>query len=194
MVRNARPPKLTFSQILKSSVERETTTRGWCSRCQRYQSLATRKTIRSVPLVLVLNAAINSAEARQFWSIPGWLPNEIGVILDAGQFFCYEGEDLRLHLQRGIHPVTVYSLIGLAAEIDSGQHQKSHLVSLVNSRCSPRRLSICTDVTQLHILSRFHQDSPNGISLMTFLSGRYRRTKHLPSTLLGNYPLSSHTK
>jgi PAB-dependent poly(A)-specific ribonuclease subunit 2 len=88
--------------------------------------------------VLVLNAAINSPEAKQFWSVPGWLPEEIGVILDGGQFFCYQGEDLKLHIQRGIHSITVYSLIGLAAEIDSGQHQKSHLVSLVNGPYIPK--------------------------------------------------------
>ncbi|RDL37203.1 PAB-dependent poly(A)-specific ribonuclease subunit PAN2 [Venustampulla echinocandica] len=131
-VRNARAPKVSFSQVLKSSVERETTSRGWCSRCQRYQSLATRKTIHSVPAVLMLNAAVNTAEAKQLWATPGWLPEEIGIIVDQGQFFCYQGEDLKLHLQRGIHNITVYSLIGLAADIDSGQQQKSHLVSLVN--------------------------------------------------------------
>jgi PAB-dependent poly(A)-specific ribonuclease subunit 2 len=82
----------------------------------------------------MLNAMINSPEAKQFWTTPGWLPEEIGVITDRGEFFCYEGEDLRHHLQRGAHSITVYSLIGLAAEIESGQHQKSHLVSLVNGK------------------------------------------------------------
>jgi PAB-dependent poly(A)-specific ribonuclease subunit 2 len=94
-----------------------------------------RKAIHSVPQVLILNAAANAPEARQFWSTPGCLPEEIGVIIDQGQFFCYEGEDLKLHLQRGIHNIAVYSLIGFVADIDSGQHQKSHLVSLVNGLC-----------------------------------------------------------
>jgi PAB-dependent poly(A)-specific ribonuclease subunit 2 len=80
----------------------------------------------------MLNAAITSPEAKQFWSTPGWLPEEIGVIVDQGQFFCFQGEDLKLHLQRGYHSMMVYSLVGLVADIDSGQHQKSHLVSLVN--------------------------------------------------------------
>lgn len=114
------------------SVERETASRGWCSRCQRYQSLSTRKTIHSVPAVLMLNAAITSPEAKQFWSTPGWLPEEIGLIVDQGQFFCFQGDDLKLHLQRGFHRMMVYSLVGLVADIDSGQHQKTHLVSLVN--------------------------------------------------------------
>jgi PAB-dependent poly(A)-specific ribonuclease subunit 2 len=80
----------------------------------------------------MLNAAITTPDAKNFWSTPGWLPEEIGVIVDQGQFFCYQGDDLKLHLQRGAHNITVYSLIGMAADIDSGQHQKSHLVSLVN--------------------------------------------------------------
>src|SRR5437870_1971294 len=126
-------PKVSFSQVLKSSVERETTIRGYCTRCTRYQTLATRKTIHGIPAVLMLNAAIVSPEAKNLWNTPGWLPSEIGVIVQQGQFFCYEGEDLKLHLQRGIHNITVYSLIGFAADVDSGQHQKSHLVSLVNS-------------------------------------------------------------
>ncbi len=46
----------------------------------------------------------------------GWLPEEIGIIVDqAGQVFCFEGEDLRLHVQRAIHKISVYSLVGLAA-------------------------------------------------------------------------------
>ncbi|KAF4345953.1 pab-dependent poly(A)-specific ribonuclease subunit PAN2 [Fusarium beomiforme] len=69
---------------------------------------------------------------RMLWSTPGWLPEEIGIIVEQGQFFCYEGEDLKLHIQRGIHNITVYSLTGMAINIESGQTQKSHLVSMVN--------------------------------------------------------------
>lgn len=80
----------------------------------------------------MLNAAVNTPEARQFWSTPGCLPEEIGVIIDKGQFFCFEGKDLQLHLERGIYSMIVYSLVGFVADVDSGQHQKSHLVSLIN--------------------------------------------------------------
>lgn len=52
--------------------------------------------------------------------------------MDREQFFCYEGEDLKLHLQRGMHKIKVYSLTGMAINIESGQTQKSHLVSMVN--------------------------------------------------------------
>ncbi len=136
MTRNARTPKPTFSHILKSSIERETTSRGWCNRCTRYQSLATKKTIHSAPAVLLLNAAINSAEAKALWATPGWLPEEIGIIINEGQFFCFQGEEIKMHLSRRAHNITIYSLVGLVVEIDSGQHQKSHLVSLVNGKWS----------------------------------------------------------
>lgn len=68
------------------------------------------------------------------WSTPGWLPEEIGIIVDQGQFYCYEGEDLKLHLQRGMHNITVYSLIGMAINIENGQTQKPHLVAMVNGK------------------------------------------------------------
>ncbi|EKJ70854.1 hypothetical protein FPSE_09006 [Fusarium pseudograminearum CS3096] len=130
--RNAKLPRITFSQILKNSIERETTSKGWCGRCQRYQTIATKKGIHSIPEVLMLNTAITNQEQRALWSTPGWLPEEVGIIVDREQFFCYEGEDLKLHLQRGMHNIKVYSLTGMAINIESGQTQKSHLVSMVN--------------------------------------------------------------
>ena len=83
----------------------------------------------------MLNAAVNTYEAKQLWAIPGWLPEEIGIIIEGGQFFCYEGEDLKLHIQRGIHYITVYQLVGLVADIRSEESQASHMVSLINGEC-----------------------------------------------------------
>lgn len=82
----------------------------------------------------MLNAAVTSPEAKQFWSTPGCLPKEIGIIVDQGQVYCFEGDDIKQHIQRGLRNITVYSLMGVVADIDSGQHQKSHLVSLVNGK------------------------------------------------------------
>jgi PAB-dependent poly(A)-specific ribonuclease subunit 2 len=141
-VRGGRAPKTTFSQVLKMGVERETGSKGWCSRCQRYQNLQMRKTIHSVPAVLAMNTAISTSEHRRLWATPGWLPEEIGIIVDQGQFFCFEGEDLKLHLQRGIHSITVYSLIGMVVNIESSMPQTSHLVSMINGKFGPyQRLS-----------------------------------------------------
>lgn len=123
--------------MLKQSVERETINKGWCNNCRRYQTLATRRTIHKIPGVLMLTTGITTSEHRRLWATPGFLPEEIGIIVDNGQFFCYEGEDLKLHLQRGIHNITVYSLMGVATSIEDGQQQKSHLIATVNGKPSP---------------------------------------------------------
>ena len=103
--RGGKAPRTTFSQVLKMSVEREMVQKGWCKTCQRYQNVQVRRTIDStVPAVLALSAAINTPEIRRLWATPGWLPEEIGIIVNQNQFFCYEGQDLRLHLQRGGMP------------------------------------------------------------------------------------------
>lgn len=122
----------TFSQILKGSVERSDQTRGWCDRCKRYQQLNAKKSIQNTPPVLLINAAVHSSDAKQLWAKARWLPQEIGIIVDQGQFFCYEGPDLNIHLQRGVFKIAVYELVGIVADINSGEHQKSHLVSMIN--------------------------------------------------------------
>jgi PAB-dependent poly(A)-specific ribonuclease subunit 2 len=138
VMKNTRIPRPTFSQILKASVERQDQTRGWCTKCNRYQQMVSRKTIQSVPGVLMLNAAIQGHESKQLWSTPNWLPQEIGIIVDQGQFYCFEGEDLKLHLQRGVHQTMVYELVGLVSDISSGEHQKPHLVATINTAPSSR--------------------------------------------------------
>ena len=127
----------SFSQILKGSVERQEQTRSWCDRCKRYQHMNSRKTVQSLPPVLLLNAAVHSTDAKQLWARQQWLPQEVGIIVDQGQFFCYEGQDLSIHLQRGVFPIAVYDLIGVVADINSGEDQASHLVSMINGEIKP---------------------------------------------------------
>jgi PAB-dependent poly(A)-specific ribonuclease subunit 2 len=141
--RSQKSQRISFSQVIKASVERETSSKGWCSQCKKYEVLATRKAVQSIPSVFVLNTALRDAFSRDqdpslnLWCTPGWLPDEIGIIADQGQFFCYEGEDLNLHLQRGIHNIRVYSLVGLAANITDGDTHRPHLVALADGRSYP---------------------------------------------------------
>lgn len=129
---HGRSPSVFFSSVLKSSVERQEQTRGWCDRCKRYQQLSSQKRIQGVAPVLVINAAAHTPEARQLWAKPNWLPREIGIIVEQGHFFCYEGRDLQHHLQRGAYKMAVYELIGVVADVSSEEHPKSHLVSMIN--------------------------------------------------------------
>ncbi|KAL5343654.1 ubiquitin carboxyl-terminal hydrolase-domain-containing protein [Aspergillus crustosus] len=127
-----RNPAFRFSNILRASIEREAQNRGWCNYCRRYQQVAIRKTAHRMPLVLMMNAAVNNPICRRLWTIPGWLPEEIGIALEGGQILCFEGEDLRMRIQGKMPGLIVYELVGLVAEIDIPEHQKAHLVSFIN--------------------------------------------------------------
>lgn len=191
--RNGKPPPVTFSQVLKNSVERETTSKGWCSRCQRYQTIATRKSIHSIPVVLMLNTAITNPEHRMLWSTPGWLPEEIGIIVDRGQFYCYEGEDLKLHLQRGMHEIAVYSLIGTAVNIESGQAEKPHLVAMINGKASPTSVATTKRELALTYGGQWLMRNPrrrvivSGIFSTTFWFAPSTGTRRSTSTPLGKF-------
>ncbi|KAF1982126.1 PAB-dependent poly(A)-specific ribonuclease subunit PAN2 [Aulographum hederae CBS 113979] len=152
---NMRSHRVTFSQVLKASVERQEQTRGWCDRCKRYQLLNTRKSIERVPDVLMINAAVHSPEAKQLWSMPNWLPAEIGIIVDKGQFFCYEGQDLKLHIQRGVYNIQVYELVGVVADINSGENQKPHLVSVIDGK-SICQFSLAPSSRDVSATSQWH--------------------------------------
>ena len=131
-----RPMRQYFTRLLKDSVERYDQQRGWCMRCQGYKAIRSRRAVHSTPDVLMINAAINTPEARQLWATPGFLPKEIGIIMMNGQFFCYEGADLQLHLQRGSYQIAVYELVGVVADVAAGETQKSHMVAVVDAGLS----------------------------------------------------------
>lgn len=145
--------------------------------------------MHAIPPVLMLNTAITNQEHKMLWATPGWLPEEIGIIIEQGQLFCYEGEDLKLHLQRGMHNITVYSLIGMAVNIDGGQAHKPHLVSVVNGKSSapiPLETPILTLPVQLHTRSPRLPVVASGTSLTTSWSVPSTRRKHSRSTLAGS--------
>ena len=74
-------------------------------------------------------------DARHLWSIPGWLPERIGLRVEKGRILCQEGEGLRgAQMNPQSRPMVVYELVGLVADVNSGEHQKSHMVSLINGK------------------------------------------------------------
>lgn len=147
-----RNPAYRFSNILKASIERETQNRGWCSHCRRYQQVAIRKTVHRMPLVLMINTAVNNPSYRQLWAMPGWLPEEIGILVEGGQVYCFEGEDLQVRLRNGESGLTVYELVGLVAEIDIAEHHKPHLVCFINVAISARESD---DQNKWHLFNDF---------------------------------------
>ncbi|KAL5366213.1 PAB-dependent poly(A)-specific ribonuclease subunit pan2 [Aspergillus floccosus] len=133
-----RNPAFRFSNILRASIERETQNKGWCNYCRRYQPVGIRKSVHRMPLVMMLNAALSTPIARRLWAIPGWLPDEVGIVIEGGQTLCFEGEDLRMRVQANMRGLIVYELVGIVTEIDIPEHQKPHLVSFINVSISSR--------------------------------------------------------
>ncbi|RMZ82086.1 hypothetical protein DV737_g2197, partial [Chaetothyriales sp. CBS 132003] len=133
-----RPNMVRFSAVLKSSIERETRNRAWCTRCRKYQPLAMCKSIHQLPLVLMLNASLVNPSARAFWEQSGWLPSEIGLIAQDRGLYCFEGSDLALHVRNNSRNLVVYELVGFVAEIDIDDREQPHLISMANVEISSR--------------------------------------------------------
>jgi PAB-dependent poly(A)-specific ribonuclease subunit 2 len=143
---HGRGPRATFSQVLKHSIEKENPIKGWCITCRRYLPMATKRSIKTLPRLMMLNAAVESKEAKQIWSTKGWLPEKIGVSADTGHFQCYEGEDLEKRLRNGTH-LSIYELVGVVADVTVPGQQSSHLVSLVNSKSQlSEKYDVCSNV------------------------------------------------
>ncbi|KAK9770911.1 putative PAN2-PAN3 deadenylation complex catalytic subunit PAN2 [Seiridium cardinale] len=155
--RHAKSPRVTFSQILKKSIEKDLNTKGFCHNCRGYKMLSSRKVTHQLPVVLTLFAGNINDETRRLWAIPGWLPEEIGIIVANGEFFCYEGDELKSLLdrqQRGQlqHHIVVYSLTALAVDIDTGS-KDGHLVTLANVAHSAET---APGKSQWHLFNDFH--------------------------------------
>lgn len=127
-----RNPVFKFSAILKASIERESKNRGWCNKCRRYQQLSIRKSIQHLPFVMMLNAALTNPVMRSLWETPGWLPTEVGVLVQNRNVYCFEGPDLGLHVRNKTQNLVVYELVGFVAEIDMAENQCPHLVSFID--------------------------------------------------------------
>ncbi|OJJ45508.1 hypothetical protein ASPZODRAFT_134188 [Penicilliopsis zonata CBS 506.65] len=135
-----RNPAFRFSNILRASIEHERQNRGWCNQCRRYQQVTIRRSIHHMPHVLILNTLLNSPVYRRLWAVPGWLPEEVGILIENGQVVCFEGDDLKMRVQSNNTPgLLVYELVGFVCEIDIPEHQKPHLVSFINVSVSARQ-------------------------------------------------------
>lgn len=127
---------MTFSATAKQSIQLDTHQKGWCDKCRRYQTQAMRKAIRKLPKILMFNATAHEKTAnyaREHWSTPGWLPEEIGMVVTNNQLNIYQGDEL-MALKEGDQSgsLIVYELVGFVAEIKLEEERNSHLISFVN--------------------------------------------------------------
>ena len=130
----SRNAALRFSSVLKSSLEHVPPSRGFCpnQKCKAYRQMARHKTVSQMPFVLMINAVLTNQKYRSLWETQGWLPTEIGILVQGRQLYVFEGNDLALHQRNNTAGLMVYELVGFVAEIDIAEHQRSHLVSFIN--------------------------------------------------------------
>ncbi|KAK4189398.1 ubiquitin carboxyl-terminal hydrolase-domain-containing protein [Podospora australis] len=126
----SRAPKPTFSMALKMSAEKDVLTKGWCAGCRKHKDIKNRNDVETVAAVLAINTQIINDDQKKLWATPGWLPEEIGIVIGQNSVHCFEGDDLKLHLRRGAHDITVYSLVGMVVNIQ--RPRRPHLVAMVN--------------------------------------------------------------
>ncbi|KAI5304121.1 poly(A)-specific ribonuclease [Ascosphaera pollenicola] len=128
-----RNPNCRFGNILRTTIQNEQQSRGWCQNCRRYQQMAMRKTTHRLPMVLTINAGLMKHNARGMWAVPGFLPEELGLTIENGRVHVFEGEELRARRRMNTSTSLVeYELVGVVAEIDIPEHSKPHLVSFIN--------------------------------------------------------------
>lgn len=131
---------MTFSATAKQSIQLDTHQKGWCDKCRRYQTQAMRKAIRKLPKILMFNTTAHEKTAnyaREHWSTPGWLPEEIGMVVTNTQLNIYQGDEL-MALKEGdqSRSLIVYELVGFVAEIKLEEERNSHMISFVNGTFS----------------------------------------------------------
>ena len=59
--------KVTFEDVVSSSLSAEQTTPAWCEDCRKYQTTQQSRRMISLPSILTLNAGMDNAQDVEFW-------------------------------------------------------------------------------------------------------------------------------
>ncbi|ORX47159.1 hypothetical protein DM01DRAFT_1293001 [Hesseltinella vesiculosa] len=92
-----KPKKRSFTSVLKGSMYRESQTKAWCAHCQKYQPSTSKKIIKGLPGIMIVNSGASSNEDMAIWRQNGpsaspnssrqddspsessWVPERIGI-------------------------------------------------------------------------------------------------------------------
>lgn len=118
-------PDLSFPEILRSSISRETATRATCSQCKSFSGLLSRKVLANptsgLPSVLSVNTMISSAETFDLWKTPGFLPSRLGFSPTVDGELIVDDDGV------------MYQVRSLVVQIQT--EEASHLVSFALGEC-----------------------------------------------------------
>lgn len=137
-----------FVIILQQSLHRETSTKAWCERCNKYQFTTQIRELKKLPTILNINACANLPEERAFWmrTLPKdlakrWAPSRIAMVLNRNSglaVFDLDVETLdevrdRLDKDDALSEIVVYELKASVAEIRD-ESDAAHLVAQIKGK------------------------------------------------------------
>ncbi|KAG0202360.1 poly(A)-specific ribonuclease [Mortierella sp. GBA30] len=119
---------MSFSEILRASICRETHNRVWCTQCQQYQPTTSRKSLQDLPLVLSINTAVNSKDpapvsSGMFLDENGkgseWLPLRFTVGVDKKNVQVFEdgSSDVSAYALHAEYELTFDTLVNASANL-----------------------------------------------------------------------------
>ncbi|KAL9110440.1 MAG: hypothetical protein Q9227_004984 [Pyrenula ochraceoflavens] len=126
-----------FSSLLKASIEKQSAARGWCERCHRYQPQTfIRRNFQHIPQALMINASAPNPKTRHIWASRKFLPKEIGILILGDSMHIVDGFELEAKRRQKSQDFVIYELVGYVAEVKIADHDRPHLISVINTDIS----------------------------------------------------------
>ena len=125
-----------FKSVLRASLKRKTSTRAWCTSCNKYQMTSHLKSLKQPPNFMCINTNIVNVQDSDVWitdSREPWLPMTFALVLNGDEFDVIDLDKSALDLTN--HPEDTVFLYDLRAVISEIKHDTSapHLIAHINT-------------------------------------------------------------
>ncbi|KAJ3066088.1 poly(A)-specific ribonuclease [Podochytrium sp. JEL0797] len=122
-----------FGTLLQEALQKETSAKAWCSRCNKYQLTTQSKQIKALPNFISLNLKLQLGDDAEtvMDAYPDWMPMRIAIVLTGSELSVFElDKDAFKMAEFDGSEVAIYDLKGVISEIKNDEDvAKSHLVS-----------------------------------------------------------------
>ncbi|KAJ3012531.1 UNVERIFIED_CONTAM: poly(A)-specific ribonuclease [Siphonaria sp. JEL0065] len=123
----------SFRSLLQENLHKETSSKAWCSRCNKYQLMSQTKQIKSMPNFISLNLKLGLGDDVEtlIEGSSDWMPLRIAIVLDGTELQVFELDKDAFKMDEFANAeVAIYDLKGVVSEIKpEGDSSKAHLVS-----------------------------------------------------------------
>ncbi|TPX39823.1 hypothetical protein SeMB42_g03619 [Synchytrium endobioticum] len=124
VLQSSLPPFQSFNETLQTSLRRGTTTRAWCSHCNKYQPLTQIRALRQLPVVLNVNAFVSESGQSGWWT-PGWASARFAMSIKEDDVMV---EDAPARGECVPDGLVLYELVSVISEVIENSKTR-HLIS-----------------------------------------------------------------